>query len=111
MSNEVYKCKKCGETFPNPDGLSDYRSHCLRCKVDAPDKREESKETKNSGEDPESSKETQEPKEESTASVCRMRMVAEAKEKNSCRGYFENDKDAVCVRYASCDECWAHFGE
>lgn len=28
---EYYTCKYCGERFPKPEGLSEYRSHVMKC--------------------------------------------------------------------------------
>ena len=126
MSEEVYKCKKCGKTFRKPDELTEYRAHCLNCDVKtvaekAPDdelkvpdvQKSDVEEAPNGREDEVDKMEAGGGAIQSSEITPRNGSVsvARAKEQNACRGYFEDDKEGICLKYSNCDECWSHFGE
>ena len=35
--------------------------------------------------------------------------VAKAKARNTCRGYYEGNKDEICKQFNRCSDCWADF--
>ena len=92
---ETYKCKKCGAEFPKPEGIAEYRAHCLKCKSEDP--KEEIKEEKD-----------EIPKKKTKADNA---AIEKAKAINACRGYYENNKTEICLKYMSCADCWADYTE
>lgn len=130
---EMYKCRKCGTEFPRtPEGLTEYRKHCLSHINDnkdedsvanalndakiSDDENVQNDEPKTVDNDGENDIEAEEKEEKSggydedvhEADDLKKRKK-EAMEKNSCRGYAEGNKEYICKRYLRCTYCWADF--
>lgn len=92
---EMYRCKKCGAEFPKPDGLKEYRAHCLKCK------------TAHESEENEQTKETS-VREEKKAEIVDFN-IGRIKAENKCRGNYEGNRDEICKHYITCADCWADY--
>ena len=115
--SETYKCKKCSAEFPKtPEGLKEYRAHNLHCEGTLEDQIEETAEelaelleqAKAEAEKAESEKEESEKAEEPQPKKVQ-ETVAKAKARNTCRGYYEGNKDEICKQFNRCSDCWADF--
>ena len=87
MAEKIYKCKKCQAEFTD---LSEYRAHNLKCKAD-----EETVE--------ETAEKPAKKKKDNS------KLIEQAKQFNTCRGYYEGNKDEICKNYNKCSECWNEF--
>ena len=105
--SETYKCKKCSAEFPKtPEGLKEYRAHNLHCEGTLEDQIEETAEEL--AELLEQAKaETEKAEEPQLKKV--QETVAKAKARNTCRGYYEGNKDEICKQFNRCSDCWADF--
>lgn len=100
---EAYKCKKCGAEFKRPEGLNEFKRHCLSCKGE---KAEDETENLPFTEYDEPEHEEQAP---ASAMTDNREAVQRAKQVNTCRGYYECAKDEICIKYRTCEECWGDF--
>ena len=109
MSDKTYKCKKCSAEFKD---LKAYRAHCLKCKGEEGTL----KKAENLTVEPEKTVETVKNSDSSTDSSTNSinsstnsAIIARAKERNTCRGYLEGDKDGICRQYNRCSDCWNDY--